>query len=82
MKTRSKELGTKNIVGAKVAKIRKKRNIKQNEFLSQLQILGMDLSATSLSRLEGQHRLVQDFEVLLLSKALGLTADELLTEEN
>ncbi|MCL2108695.1 MAG: helix-turn-helix transcriptional regulator [Oscillospiraceae bacterium] len=78
MKPRVIEPGDKNIVGVKVAEIRKKRRIKQKDFLAHLQVLGMDISATSLSRLEGQHRLVQDFEVVLLAKALGITVGELL----
>lgn len=80
MKPRIVELGDKNIVGAKIASIRKKRRIKQKDLLAQLQVLGMDISATSLSRLEGQHRLVQDFEVLLLAKALCISVAELLNE--
>ena len=80
MKPRYKEIGTKNIVGLKVVAIRRKRKIKQKDFLAQLQTLGMDISATSLSRLEGQHRLVQDYEVVILAKALGVTIGELLNE--
>ena len=80
MKHRSGEIGVKNIVGAKVYNIRKKRGIKQKDLLAQLQVLGMDISATSLSRLEGQYRLVQDFEVVFLAKALSITTRELLDE--
>ena len=80
MKPRSSEPGTKNIVGVKVVELRKKRGIKQKDFLAQLQVLGMDISATSLSRLEGQYRLVQDFEVVILAKALKVTTKDLLGE--
>ena len=79
MKPRKVELGTKNIVGEKVAAFRVKHKIKQKDFMVKLQLMGMDISPTSLSRLEGQHRLVQDFEVAILAKALGATADELLS---
>ena len=78
MKPRQVSLGDKNIVGAKVYALRTKRNIKQKDFLAQLQVLGMDISATGLSRLEGQHRLVQDFEVVFLARALKVTVNELL----
>ena len=80
MKPRIVEIGTKNIVGLKVVAIRHKRKIKQKDFLAQLQTLGMDISATSLSRLEGQHRLVQDYEVVILAKVLGVTVEELLVD--
>ena len=78
MKPRSGEPGAKNIVGVKVVAMRKERGMTQKNFLARLQVLGMDISATSLSRLEGQYRLVQDFEVVILAKALGISADELL----
>ena len=78
MKPRKVSLGSKNIVGSKVVEIRRKRKIKQKDFLAHLQVLGLDISPTSLSRLEGQHRLVQDFEIVILAKALGVTTDELL----
>jgi len=81
MKPRKGEPGIKNIVGTKVVKMRLERGIKQKDFLAQLQVLGMDISATSLSRLEGQYRLVQDFEVVVLARALGIGVGELLGEE-
>ncbi|MDL2215788.1 helix-turn-helix domain-containing protein [Ruminococcaceae bacterium OttesenSCG-928-N02] len=78
MKPRQQPPGDKNIIGAKVVAIRKERGIKQKEFLAQLQVLGMDISATSLSRLEGQYRLVQDYEVVIIAKALEIDVKELL----
>ena len=78
MKSRRKPLGAKNIIGAKVIAIRNERGVKQKDFLAQLQVLGMDISATSLSRLEGQYRLVQDYEVVIIAKALGIDVRELL----
>jgi hypothetical protein len=78
MKPRSNAPGDKNIIGEKVVAIRRAKHIKQKDFLSKLQTLGMDISATSLSRLEGQYRLVQDFEVVMIAKALEIPVDELL----
>ena len=80
MKPRSGKPGTKNIVGSKVVAMRTAHGIKQKDFLARLQVLGMDISATSLSRLEGQYRLVQDFEVVILANALGISVNELLGE--
>ena len=42
----------------------------------------MDISETSMSRLEGQNRLVQDFEVPILAEALGVTVEWLLKRED
>ncbi|OUS75707.1 transcriptional regulator [Paenibacillus sp. MY03] len=81
MKHRKDPPGDKNIIGSRVVVIRKARKMKQKEFLARLQTLGLDLSPTSLSRLEGQDRLVQDFEVLIIAKALEITVGHLLGEE-
>ena len=78
MKPRKDPPGDKNIIGEKVVDIRHARGIKQKDFLAQLQVLGMDISATSLSRLEGQYRLVQDYEVVIIAKALEIDVKELL----
>jgi HTH-type transcriptional regulator, cell division transcriptional repressor len=78
MKPRKYMPGDKNIIGVKVVAIRKAKHIKQKDFLSKLQTMGMDISATSLSRLEGQYRLVQDFEVVIIAEALEITVQELL----
>ena len=82
MKPRKDLPSNKNIIGTKVVAIRQAKHIKQKDFLAKLQTLGMDISATSLSRLEGQYRLVQDYEVVILAKALDISVEELLRQEN
>ncbi|MNE92742.1 hypothetical protein D3C81_1203610 [compost metagenome] len=56
--------------------------MKQKEFLARLQTLGLDISSTSLSRLEGQDRLVQDYEVVIIAKALDISVNTLLGEKD
>jgi len=74
--------GCRNIVGAKVARLRKEQHIKQKDFVARLQSMGMDISDTSMSRLEGQTRLVQDFELPCLAQALGISIEELLSQDD
>ncbi|MDN4605836.1 helix-turn-helix transcriptional regulator [Paenibacillus sp. F6_3S_P_1C] len=81
MKHRQEPPGDKNIIGSRVVAIRKSKGIKQREFLARLQTLGLDISQTSLSRLEGQYRLVQDYEVVMIAKALEVSVGYLLGEE-
>ncbi|QOS77643.1 helix-turn-helix transcriptional regulator [Paenibacillus sp. JNUCC31] len=81
MKHRQEPPGDKNIIGSRVVSIRKSKGIKQREFLARLQTLGLDISQTSLSRLEGQYRLVQDYEVVMIAKALEISVGYLLGEE-
>ena len=78
MRHRSTGPGDKNIVGGRVFALRKAKKIKQKDFLAQLQVLGLDIGAGSLSRLEGQQRFVHDFEVVILAKALGVRYEDLL----
>lgn len=81
MKHRQEPPGDKNIIGSRVVAIRKSKGIKQREFLARLQTLGLDISQTSLSRLEGQYRLVQDYEVVMIARALEVSVGYLLREE-
>ncbi len=78
MRTRKQELGTRNIVGARVESKRKELGIKQKELLAQLQVAGMDINASGLSKLEGQVRSVSDFELVILSQVLGVSVEWLL----
>ena len=54
MNTRKLALGDRNIVGQRVAQARQALGLKQTELLARLQIKEIDISASSLSLLEGQ----------------------------
>jgi transcriptional regulator with XRE-family HTH domain len=81
MRLRSQPLGNKNLIGARVESARKSLGMKQKELLAQLQVRGVDLNASGLSKLEGQIRFVTDFELLALSDILGVSVNWLLTGE-
>lgn len=81
-KPRKRPLGERNIVGAKICRLRKMKRMKQCELAAELQRLGMDIGESSLSRLEGQQRLVQDFEIPILAQALGVSSEWLLEGED
>ena len=78
MRIRKQPLGERNIVGAKIEARRKAINMKQKDLLTQLQIKGIDLNASGLSKLEGQLRNVSDFELKALSEILGVSVNEIL----
>ena len=78
MRTRKQPTGEKNLVGQRVEQRRKELFMKQKDLLAKLQILGVDMNASGLSKLEGQIRHVNDFELIALSKALEMPVDELL----
>ncbi len=78
MRTRKQELGERNIIGAKVEQRRRVLGMKQKDLLTQLQIKGIDMNASALSKLEGQIRIVSDIELKAISEILGISAAELL----
>lgn len=77
MKTRKKEYGDANIVGRNIEMLRKKRGIKQKDFIAKIQIMGCDMNPTSYSKLEGQVRSATDKELFVISKILGVPMEEL-----
>ncbi len=81
MRLRGQPLGTKNLIGARVENARRNQGMKQKELLAQLQVRGVDLNASGLSKLEGQIRYVTDTELLALSQILGVSVLWLLTGE-
>lgn len=81
MRIRKQVLGTKNIVGAKVEEQRKLIGMKQKDLLAQLQIKGIDLNASGLSKLEGQLRGVADYELKAIAEVLGVSVNWLLSIE-
>ena len=66
------------MVGARVTAIRKNIGMKQKELLAQLQVHGIDMNATGLSKLEGQVRHVTDIELVALADILNVSLETLL----
>ncbi len=78
MKPRSLKLGDKNLIGAKITILRKEKGIKQKDLLAMLQIRGIDINPSSLSKLEGPTKPVTDIELKALSELFNISADDLL----
>ena len=54
-KPRRAPLGTRNIVGAKITRLRKEKQMKQKELAAKLQSMGMDISESSLYLLDSKY---------------------------
>lgn len=80
MKPRQNPYGNKNICGAVIEKLRKDRNMKQHELVAQMQLMGVDINPSSLSKLEGQIRIASDIELLAISKIFNVPIEELLDQ--
>ena len=78
MKPRKAEYGNKNICGANIERIRKAMGMKQATLISQMQLLGVDINPSSLSKLEGQTRSATDIELKAIAKILNVSLEELL----
>lgn len=77
MKPRKAAYGTKNICGANVERIRKQLGMKQITLISKMQLLGVDINPSSLSKLEGQTRIATDIELKAIARILGVSMEEL-----
>ena len=69
--------GTKNICGANIVRIRKQQGMKQTTLISRMQLKGVDINPSSLSKLEGQIRIASDIELKAISEILGISMEEL-----
>ncbi|MDE5670097.1 MAG: helix-turn-helix domain-containing protein [Eubacterium sp.] len=77
MKIRKKEYGNCNIVGKNIERLRIEQGYKQKDFISKMQIYGLDINPTSYSKLEGQIRLASDKEIYVISQILNVKMEEL-----
>lgn len=73
----------KNILGARVREARKaaKPLITQRDLVARLQVLGITIDQSGLSKLESGQRPISDIEVAALAKALNVSISWLFEEE-
>ena len=77
-----KLVGDKNPVGQTIVQLREAAGMDQQKLLTQLQLRGISLSQTSLSRLEGQQRAVKAEELLALADIVHVPMEQLYNKEN
>ena len=80
MKPRKAEYGDKNICGANIERIRKRLGMKQSTLVSKMQLMGVDINPSTLSKLEGQTRSATDIELKAIAAILGVSTEDLLVE--
>ena len=73
--------GKCNSSGERVRIAREKAGITQNELAARLQVAGVQLNQKAISRIETGDRVVADFELIHLAKALDVPLIWLLTGE-
>ena len=80
MKPRKAKYGDKNICGANIERIRKAMGMKQATLVGKMQLMGVDINPSSLSKLEGQTRSATDIEIKVIATILGVSMEDLLKE--
>ena len=78
MRERMKPLGTRNSIGIKITELRKQKNWNQEILLAKMQVFGVKINASSLSKLDGQARAVTEDELRALSAIFNISIDDLL----
>ena len=73
--------GKCNSSGERVRTARENAGITQNELAARLQVAGVPLNQKAISRIETGERVVADYELLHLAKALDVPPIWLLTGE-
>ena len=73
-----------NLIGQRVriARLSKKPKVTQVELASRLQLEGMEINQTQVSKIENGTRPVRDKEVAIIAKILSVSASWLLGETN
>ena len=66
-----------NVVGPKVRQLREAKKMSQEEFTARCNIVGLNISRSTLAKIESQVRRVTDEEVALLAKALKVSVEAL-----
>ena len=75
MSTIIDDVESRNLVGPRVRQARRaaKPKITQRDLVARLQVLGIMIDQSSLSKIESGQRPVSDIEVVLLAKALRVS---------
>ena len=77
----SKYQGQNNIVAQRVRQAREEAGLTQDQLVARLQVMEVNIDQQSLSRIEHNLRIVRDFELLCLAKALKKDPNWFLQDE-
>lgn len=74
--------GSNNICGKNISVFRKEMNISQRQLADLLQLNGLDIDKNAIQRIESGQRFVTDIELVIISKVLNKSYNELLDTAN
>jgi transcriptional regulator with XRE-family HTH domain len=69
--------GKKNLIGnrVRIARMRGRNLVSQQELAARLSVMGISMDRTTISKIEAGDRLVTDYELYAISRALGLSIE-------
>ncbi len=72
--------GNKNVISKRVRYFRNLRKITQEQLVARLQVLNINIDQQGISSIENNSRIVTDYELACLCRALGVTVEEMLSD--
>lgn len=66
------------LIGSNIKRIRKQKNIKSGELVRQLQLLGVDITTYSLSKIEANTQHIKASQFKAIAEILNIDCKELL----
>jgi len=66
-----------NVIGPKIKQVRESQNLTQEELAARCNVLGWDISRSTLAKIESQVRRVTDKEAAMMAKVLEINIKEL-----
>ena len=72
--------GNKNVISGNLRRLRKLRGLTQDQLAARMQVVNVNLTQRLISRIERNERIVTDYELVCLCRALGVTVEEMLAD--
>ena len=69
-----------NMISESLRRLRKEKQMSQEELAAQLQLMGVDIDQRLISKIERNERFVKDYELACLCRVLDVTERELLAD--
>lgn len=70
----------KNVISGKVRYYRKKRKLSQDQLAAKLQVMNVNIDQQMISKIERNKRIVTDFELACLCRALRVPLADMLSD--
>ncbi len=70
----------KNVIHERLRYFRKQRKLSQEQLAARLQTMNINIDQQGLSKIENNSRIVTDYELVCLCRALGVTEQEMLSD--